>query len=105
MKKSLTIISAIALSVLIVFLITMSIYTGLNNDRSNPDSASSSEVVYIIKSHEEKIAVFELGKDSPLYVYDFYISSLPEIDAKRINDGIVAYTKTELQQILEDYIT
>jgi hypothetical protein len=104
-KKTLTVASVILLIALISFLIIMSIYTGLNSDRSDIESTKSEETIYVIKSYEEKIAVFHPGNKDPLFVYDFYITSLPDIDAKRIKDGIVAYNKAELQQILEDFIS
>ncbi len=104
-RKTLTVASVILLISLILFLIAMSIYSGLNSDRSDIESTVSEEAIYVVKSYEEKLAVFHPGNKEPLFVYDFYITSLPDVDAKRVNDGIVAYNKAELQQILEDFIS
>ena len=104
-KKTLTVSCIILTASLLFFLIVMSIYTGLNSDRSNIESTVSENTIYVIKSYDQKLAVFQPGNSEPLFVYDFYITSLPEIDAKRINDGIIVHNRTELQETLEDFIS
>ena len=86
-------------------LFALSLWTGLNSkdNRGETDISSTNETIYIIKEYEEKLAVYKVGIQEPITVYDFYISNLPQSDANRIRDGIIAYNKSELQQLIEDF--
>ena len=58
---------------------------------------------YTIKEYDGKIAVFKNTEDTPITVYEAYISLLPEYDRNLLKKGIKAKSTEELQKIIEDY--
>ena len=65
--------------------------------------SSSPSLVYIVKSHEGNIAVFEEGSQQPFRICNVSVSILPKEDQQLLKEGIKAYSQAELTQILEDY--
>lgn len=58
---------------------------------------------YVIKEYQKRLAVFEAGKDEPMMITGVFISELPKADRELMKTGISAYSRRELDRLLEDY--
>lgn len=58
---------------------------------------------YILKEYSGKLAVFSDGEDTPEEILDIYVSVFPDTDKKKLAKGIYAYSREELQSLLEDF--
>ncbi len=65
--------------------------------------APSSRMICILGEWEGKLAVFAPNAISPDEVYDVYISTLPEEEQRRLEEGIAVYDEQTLLGLLEDY--
>lgn len=74
-----------------------------------PKAAAKSEagnnvVGYTVSEYDGRIAVYESGEKTPLYVLESpKVSDLPFEDRKKLAQGINAKDSGELSQILQDY--
>ena len=68
-----------------------------------PAPASRSAASYVVGEWEGRLAVYSAGRQTPDQVYDVYISTLPEEERKRLEEGIPVSTEKELASLLEDY--
>ena len=68
-----------------------------------PAPASRSAASYVVGEWEGRLAVYSEGRQTPDQVYDVYISTLPEEEQKRLEEGIPVSTEKELASLLEDY--
>ena len=57
----------------------------------------------ILGEWEGKLAVFSPNGISPDEVYDVYISTLPEEEQRKLEEGIAVYDEQTLVGLLEDY--
>ena len=57
----------------------------------------------ILGEWEGKLAVFSPNGISPDEVYDVYISTLPEEEQRKLEEGIAVYDEQTLAGLLEDY--
>ena len=111
MKKAVVALSAILIVlVLLVFLLptphqntpSHANVSGVAAQVSS-ESNNSQEKLYIVKSWNGKIAVFQENSNKPVEVTDVRVSTLPELDQKLLNQGIQAQGRAELAKVLEDY--
>ena len=117
-EKKIFIFSVFILTVLIVTAIMIS-YLLLNNkiaetNTSNktvePDipvfeeqeeTLDNEEIQYLLKEYNGKIGVYE--NDALIYTIDTYVFTLPELDKQLLRDGIIATSKEELYELIEEY--
>lgn len=93
-----------ALVIISCYALTFSAITPKNNQGELPKTAETPPVYYIVKQHNDRIAVFINGKDEPLQILDSpFVRDLPEYDQQILSEGIIAKNNEELLKILEDY--
>ncbi len=54
---------------------------------------------------EGKLALFAGESPYPNIVYDFYVRNLPEEDQNRLFEGISVFSQSELESLLEDFMS
>lgn len=70
---------------------------------SETSSANTQPVLYIVRSYEGKLSVFNPGESKPFEILDINVDSLPLKDRELLNVGINITSKQQLRDILEDY--
>lgn len=71
---------------------------------TSPQTTSTvSAPIYIMGVWENKLALFIPPATSPDRVYDVYLTSLPEEEQQRLQEGIEIFDERELASLLEDY--
>ena len=107
MRISKKIIISLFIASVIYSVFVLSIVTINNKKQQKPEpkfEISAEIESYQVKSHNNRIAVFIDGEQSPLYTLDNpLITDLPEYDRGLLDKGITAKSKGELLEILEDY--
>lgn len=104
MKKHITIVSALLLFG------TILIFTTFNNNQMKQKTdtkmnlSTETEVNYILKDYNGRIALFNENKEKPLKIYDVFTDSLPETDIELIRNGIYV-SASELNNVLSDYLS
>ena len=58
---------------------------------------------YMLKGEDGKLAVFIIGKKEPELVFDIYLHHLPDIDRKRLEEGIEVFEYEQLLNLIEDF--
>lgn len=101
MKKHIFIISVIVF--LSLGFISLNL-TKINAISSNEPIPVEQEY-YILKSYNNKIALFSSQRESPIEIFDIYTDSLPDYDKEKLRQGIKAYSEAELNKILETYLS
>lgn len=66
-------------------------------------TARMTEHYRTVGAWEGKLAVFLPGRETPERVYDVRISSLPQQEQERLNNGIAVLSASELLSLIEDY--
>lgn len=54
---------------------------------------------------EGKLALFKGKSPYPNIVYDFFIRNLPKEDQSRLSEGIAVSSQSELEALLEDFMS
>ena len=75
---------------------------------SAQEEQSASAVItptYLMKSYGGKLAVFQQEQETPLLIFDVYVSTLPEYDQRLLQKGIPAKGEEHLTRLIEDYIS
>ena len=67
------------------------------------DDINKSDVVFIVKDYEGRLAVFVKGDEQPSVVLDTPINILPQIDQQKLANGIEVVGSSRLRTLLEDY--
>lgn len=75
--------------------------TGLKFTEQFPSSDTPPE--YILREYNGKTAVFEKGRELPVFIEDIFIDNLPEKDRKALREGIILSSPEELQSLIEDF--
>lgn len=106
--KSKTVCGIVAAAALIFSIITLTMQLCSEKKEIGQQITKQTETdggaQYIIKEHNNKIAVFSASGQKPLYVLDGpYVDDLPIKDRRLLADGITVYTEAELTSLLEDY--
>lgn len=94
--------SIVAIALIIITLITIigGLYYILNdNNKEN----SSEELIYVLKKHQNTIAVFIDGKNEPYITLDVAFNNLPFNDKELLVNGIYSKSLSEIMKYAEDY--
>lgn len=94
--KTTLIVAAIILVIIIIGLL----YTTLNK---NTEENSSSPLTYILKKHNNTIAIFIEGEELPYEVLDVPFNNLPFEDKELLTKGIRSNSLSEIIKQAEDY--
>ena len=54
---------------------------------------------------EGRLALFKGESPYPNTVYDFYVRNLPKEDQNRLSEGILVSSQSELESLLEDFMS
>lgn len=65
--------------------------------------SSSSAVLYIMRSYQGKVAVFEPGKSEPSRVLDVYVETLPKDEQDKLAAGIDIESQAQLESMIDNY--
>lgn len=108
-KNILKVISLIGIILLLAVVLVLNVIINSSRNSQFPKeeytSSEEGETVYKISEYNGKLAIFLLGDPEPIKVYDLFLNSLPEKDSEMLKDGILVYSKPDLQQLIEDYIS
>ncbi len=96
-----TIISIISLAS--IFTNSITLVSSSEKVNTTEPVTQTEELSYTIREYHGKIALFTGDNPKPDAVYDIFTSSLPDIDAQALKEGITVGTKQEAQKIIEDY--
>ena len=59
----------------------------------------------VIGSWKGYVALFDQGAEEPKQIFPCPVEALPEADQAALENGIIVRNQTDLQQILEDYLS
>lgn len=59
---------------------------------------------YILTEYGGRIALFEENNSIPIEVFDVFVASMPEKDAKEISDGI-SVNYEDIPDLIEEYLS
>lgn len=106
-KTTLKTVLLLSLSLIFVGVLTFNTFINLQTKDYSGTAAEkeekNTEIVYRVSEYQGKLAVFLLGEDEPIEVYDLFLTSLPPKDHEMLKDGILVYDNASLQQLIEDY--
>ena len=68
-------------------------------------SKEPEEEKVVLGIFEEKLALFAGKSPYPNIVYDFFVRNLPPEDRKRLSEGITVSSQSELDSLLEDFMS
>ena len=72
--------------------------------QEQPDETPSSDAKYTVTTYQGHLAVYlTTHMDTPQYITDVEVSTLPRADREALDAGIPIYTEQQLTSILEDY--
>ena len=101
MKKLILIFGAFAIICVIISFVAEQSVLSLEREFMPSESVSESDEVYNIKSENGRIVVYRGGE--LLMRTDTAVNTLPKRDQKQLLYGIVAYSKQEMERVLQDY--
>ena len=58
---------------------------------------------YVLKSYENKIAVYEKGKDTPIKILEVPVDTLPYLEQSALENGVQIKNEEELRKTIEDF--
>lgn len=67
------------------------------------EESVQSEMTYTLREYDGKIGIFRDGNNLPDRVLDVYLITLPAADVSRLQEGINASDKAEMQALIEDF--
>lgn len=101
MKKLILIFGVFAIICVIISFVAEQSVLSLEREFMPSESVSESDEVYNIKSENGRIVVYR--GDELLMRTDTAVNTLPKRDQKQLLYGIVAYSKQEMERVLQDY--
>ena len=102
MKRNLRITIISLTLTLTVFSAVFAITVSAKEQKSDFTSAPKTEF-YIIKSYNNKPAIFKNDSTLPIMELDVFTHQLPQKDIDRLNSGIVVNSLEEAIEFAEDY--
>lgn len=75
----------------------------VQSETTTVSDTSTTQVNYKISVYDGRIAVFDTSTNSPIEVFDVYLSSLPQSEQNQIRSGIYTDSSVKLQELIEDY--
>lgn len=70
---------------------------------TNTTVVTTPSVVYLLKTYNGRLAVFEQGSDLPYKEFDININTLSDYDKELLENGITADSKEKIRKLIEDY--
>lgn len=99
-RKNVVMVAILSAAVLISgILISLSVLAGQNHAQAAGDEVYQ----YVLKNEENRIVVYERGKDEPIRVLDFPVDSLPQLEQSALEQGVPIKDQAELQKTIEDF--
>lgn len=71
--------------------------------QTDAQAAGDEVYQYVLKNENNRIAVYERGKEEPVRVLDYPVDSLPYMEQSALESGILVKDKAELQKVIEDF--
>ena len=71
--------------------------------QTNAQAAGDEVYQYVLKNENNRIAVYERGKEEPVRVLDYPVDSLPYMEQSALENGIPVKDQSELQKMIEDF--
>lgn len=99
MKKHIVIISTI----IAMSLITTTYALKSSTDTKSGENQLTRTPLYTVSEFNGRLAVFEYNSEIPVEIYDIYINTLPDLDYKKIQEGITVYSSESLNIIINEY--
>lgn len=100
-------ILGITVCVVAVFSTVILASSSMNAPENEPEpvrTQSENEApVYVLKDYAGKLAVYKFGEEQPNQVLNVFISSLPEFDQQQLHSGVYAYSREQLNGLIQDY--
>ena len=66
---------------------------------------AAAALAFLLGSYKGYLALWKDGKSDPCQIFPCPVDSLPEADRIALEEGILARSRIELDQILEDYLS
>ncbi len=103
-SKKILITICSALIIISCYAFTITAITANTKPAETPKITETPPIYYIVKQHNDRIAVFISGNDEPLQILDSpFVRDLPEYDQQILSKGIIVNNNEELLRVLEDY--
>lgn len=104
MKKLILCSSIIVIVCLLISFVVIPVMSK-NNPVNNSvgTSVAETESIYIVKSENDRIVVYEKGQAAPVKTTDTVVSVLPKQDQEYLYRGIEVSGEDSLRKLLEDY--
>lgn len=78
--------------------------TAADGEQEQPVPTAGDDAKYTVTTYQGRLAVYLTAQmDTPQYITDVEVSTLPKADREALSDGIPIYTEEQLTSILEDY--
>lgn len=77
--------------------------SSLSSEQPMNSTICKAPASYVLKAYKKRVAVFESGKDTPLWICPTNISQLPKQDRELLEVGISAPDRKSLNRLLEDF--
>ena len=103
-RKNKKVLKAVKILAVVYLAISLSVFAvGGKSKENTPRENTTTEYEYKLAEFDGRIAVFDLETNSPIEVFDVYVSSLPYSEQSLIRQGLFASDRAELQRLIEDY--
>lgn len=100
--KTITWLLAICSAILILLLaFSLSMIFGIQ--RVSQNTPSVTEETFLLKNYQGKLALYIPPADKPKKIYNIYLSTLPDLDQKRLEKGIYLDDLDQVNDYLEDF--
>ncbi len=102
MKQKTVVLGAVLAAVVLIagILISLSVMADQSRARAAGESISYQ---YVLKTLENKIAVYERGTDTPLRILDVPVDTLPYLEQSALENGVQIENDEELRKAVEDF--
>lgn len=83
--------------------VAFSAYSVFSAENPKSKNQPPTPICYTLTVYENKLAVYCSDKKEPLRIFEVEVSTLPQRDVTRLQNGITAGTLAEIMKIVEDY--
>lgn len=70
---------------------------------STPASNDASDEIWLLRTYEGKVALFNSTDDLPEAIYPIYVNTLPSYDQDLLHDGIYLDDVSQVSQYIADF--
>ena len=100
-RKTVAIGAILAAAVLVSgIMISLTIMAGRSQARAAGENVTYQ---YVLKSFENKIAVYEKGKGTPIKILEVPVDTLPYLEQSALENGVQIRNEEELRKTIEDF--